>query len=369
MTPRLSSVCADSYVSLIDYLLARGLLDPSTIVATGFSLEDWSHRNRNLRLQLGNGDGYFIKLGIEPSQRLTLSHEAHAYEFIRQVVGERTASTLPRVHFFDADQSMLVLELYARDTIRTVYAKRPLRAPHFTGKLGSALGRIHRSLAGAGKFPEESETFCPLPLELWRPSITFIETCSAGQLEFLRTLQHNKELCNALESLRSVWLVNTESLPAFIHGDMRLDNCCLAGGKRSIRIVDWELSGRGDQAWDVGAIFADMLSGWLMSIPICPAADSGRYTHLAQPPLDMMKRAAHAFWSAYADAYGLPIAERPDALEVAMRYAAARLVQLSFEHLRGAREISLYTIGHLQMSANLLARPIDGGAVLLGLVT
>jgi aminoglycoside phosphotransferase (APT) family kinase protein len=336
---------------------------------TGFSVEDWSHRNRNLRLQLGNGDGYFIKLGVEPSQRLTLSHEARAYEFIRQVVGERTASVLPRLYFFNTDQSILVLELYARDTIRTIYAKRPARARHLTGKLGSALGRIHRALAGAGRFPAEFETFCPLPLELWRPSITFIETCSAGQLEFLRMLQRDDELCHALESLRSVWLANTEALPAFIHGDMRLDNCCLAGGKRSIRIVDWELAGRGDQAWDVGAVFADMLSGWLMSMPICSAADPSRYTHLAQPSLDMMKSAAHAFWSAYADARGVPVAQRPGALEVAMRYAAARLVQLSFEQLRGASAVSLSTIGHLQMSANLLARPIDGGAVLFGLVT
>jgi hypothetical protein len=362
-------VCADSYVSLIDYLLVHGLLDPSAIVVTGFSVEDWSHRNRNLRLQLGNGAGYFIKLGVEPSQRLTLSHEARAYEFMRQMVGQRTASALPRVHFFDADQSILVLELYARDTVRTVFATRPLRALRLTGKLGSALGRIHRSLARAGKFPEESETFCPLPLELGRPSITFIETCSAGHLEFLRMLQRNEELCNALESLRSAWLANTESLPAFIHGDMRLDNCCLASGQASIRIVDWELSGKGDQAWDVGTIFADMLSGWLISIPICSVADPGQYTHLAHPPLNMIKRAAQAFWSAYADARGLSVAERPGALEVAMRYAAARLVQLSFEHLRGARDVSSYTISHLQVSANLLARPIDGGAVLLGLVS
>lgn len=357
----------DSYEAIIEYLLGCGLLHPSAIVCTGFSVVDVSRRNRNLRLELSCGGGYFIKVGVDHQKRRTLAQESRTYGFLKAVLGKPAASSLARVHLFDPGSSILVLELLASETLGAVYLRRPRLVPSLIRKLGKRLGELHRDLVESRRVPEGCEQFCPVPFELWRPSNTFVETCSGANLEFLKILQRSEGLCRALESLSSGWRHIVDSMPVLIHGDIRLDNCCLAADRKSLRIVDWELAGKGDPAWDVGAVFADLLSGWVMSIPLPTGADPAQYLRFAGTPFEALKRAALDFWTGYQEGRGLSAVEISGALRTCILYAAARLIQLAFEHLQGAQHVTMYAISHLQVSDNLLARPIDGAALLLGL--
>jgi aminoglycoside phosphotransferase (APT) family kinase protein len=151
-----------------------------------------------------------------------------------------------------------------------------------------------------------------------------------------------------------------------IHGDLRLDNCCTSAGTKQIHIVDWELTGFGDPLWDVGTVFAELASAWIMSAPIptgCEPADG--ITH-ARIPVDSLRFAGREFWHAYLSTSDLK-GDRTQALRDAIRYAAARLLQLTYEHLQGCADLTLHGIGHAQLSENLIQRPIDGAAQILGI--
>jgi aminoglycoside phosphotransferase (APT) family kinase protein len=354
--------------AIVGDLIGLGLVDVSAIVSNGISFIDASRRNCNLRLEYNNGGGgYFIKIGTDPSKRLALAHEARTYQLLRGVLSASCAASLPQVHAFDPERSMLVLQMLDSRTAGTIYTSRPRSAPRFIGMLGRALGGIHRELEMNGAIPEGSEPFCPVPFELWRPSNTFLETCSGANLEFLKIIQRSARLCRSLRALVSHWHRIVESKPQTIHGDVRLDNCCMVADRNSIRIVDWELAGKGDPNWDVGAVFADLLSGWLMSIPPSAGPDPAQHAHLAKTPRDLVKAAARAFWIAYVEGRGWTPAASMEALHACTRYAAARLIQLAFEHLQSGSGVTPYAIGHLQLCDNLLDRPVDGAALLLGL--
>jgi Phosphotransferase enzyme family len=356
------------YAEIVDALIALELMDASTIVGNGISFIDASRRNHNLLLEFSRGGGYFIKIGTDAERRLTLAHEALMYKLLRSLLSGACTSSLPKVYAFDPERSMLVLEMLNSKTAGTIYGLRSQSAPRIIGMLGKALGGIHRELGINRAIPESAWSFRPVPFELKRPSNTFLETCSGANLEFLKILQQSERLCSSLKELESHWHRTVESSPQIIHGDVRLDNCCLPASRKSIRIVDWELAGRGDPDWDVGAVLADLLSGWLMSIPPSATPDSVQYAHLSKIPLELVRSAAQSFWSAYIRARVWTPSASLEALQTCTRYAAARLIQLAFEHLQGSSVVTSYAIGHLQVSDNLLDRPVGGAALLLGLV-
>jgi hypothetical protein len=357
------------YAAIVNDLMSLGLLDMSTIVGIGISFVPASRRNHNVRMEYNNGaGGYFIKIATDAAKRLTLANEARTYKLLRDALSPIYTASLPKFHAFHSTRSMLVLQMLDSRTAGTIYISQPRSAPRFAKMLGKALGTIHRELGVRPAIALGAESFCPMPFELWRPSNTFLEICSAANLEFLKILQRSDRLCGSLRSLEYHWRGSIESRPQTIHGDVKLDNCCLTADRDSIRIVDWELAGKGDPDWDVGAVFADLLSGWLMSIPPSASCNPAQHAHLAKIPRDLVRAAARAFWTAYVTARRWTPLASMEALHACTRYAAARLIQLAFEHLQTSSDVTPYAIGHLQVSDNLLYRPADGAALLLGLV-
>ena len=89
-----------------------------------------------------------------------------------------------------------------------------------------------------------------------------------------------------------------------IHGDVRWGNCLALRGASSrwtrLQLIDWELCGAGDPAFDVGAFLGEYLGAWLRSIPIANPRDAGRLRAHARLPLRRMRPALGAFWDAYA---------------------------------------------------------------------
>jgi aminoglycoside phosphotransferase (APT) family kinase protein len=159
---------------------------------------------------------------------------------------------------------------------------------------------------------------------------------------------------------------------ALIHGDVRWDNCVVfpaphARRKTRLKLVDWELAGRGDPCWDVGSVFCDYLWCWLESIPDAGAEPSERLLDQAGYPLEAMHPAISAFWTGYTGTMGLSPPEANTQAFRATKYAAARLVQLSYEHLQRRPQITTTAIAAVQLSLNILSRPLEARAVLLGL--
>jgi thiamine kinase-like enzyme len=110
-------------------------------------------------------------------------------------------------------------------------------------------------------------------------------------------LQKDPRIAAALDSLRTEWSPET-----LIHNDMKGDNILVtadAGEGTLVCIVDWELIQVGDPAWDVGAVFRDMLDYWLLSVPLSGDLRPEQMLERAQLPLSRLHPAARAFWHGY----------------------------------------------------------------------
>jgi hypothetical protein len=352
----------NSYRDIVEFLLARKLVSRPALIRHGFRIEDVSRRNYNMRLEIAPDRGYFIKIGADADRSRTLEREAQTYRFLRSRAPG--ATLLPRLRLFDREASVVVLELLGRENLKDLCMRRRSFGTGRMRALGRSVGRLHRQLSMAG--PRRWGVFHPLPFHLTMPPKWFVETCSPASVELLRMVQGSPTLNYELAKMAECWNERVREEPHLVHGDLRLENCCIARRSKQIRIVDWELAGFGDPLWDAGAVLADLASSWLMSVPIPTGSEPADGIADAAIPIDMLRSAGREFWNAYAAARGLKD-ERAQALLDATRYAAARLLQLAYEHLQGYAELTLHGVGHAQLSENLIRRPIDGAAQVLGI--
>ena len=130
-------------------------------------------------------------------------------------------------------------------------------------------------------------------------------------------------------------------------------------------LADWELAGPGDPCLDIGAFFAEYLASWINSIPIIDSRDPGRMYRHAQRPLDRMQPAIRGFWTAYRVTSGPHAQDR--ALSRAVHFAAARLLQAAVEESDADAELRAHTVCAVQLAVNMIQRPGDAAARLLGL--
>ena len=122
---------------VVGYLLERGWLAPAAIVDGGVAVRDASSRNRNFRVECGDGPGYLLKQGLGADGVLTVAREARVYEDLA-VTAPGFAAHLPRYYGYDRDRGVLALELIANgEDLRACHA----RMGEFPAGLGGQLGR------------------------------------------------------------------------------------------------------------------------------------------------------------------------------------------------------------------------------------
>jgi hypothetical protein len=114
-------------------------------------------------------------------------------------------------------------------------------------------------------------------------------------------------------------------------------------------------------------VFADYLACWLLSMPITGEAPPDRFMERARYPLQRMQPAIRAFWQSYAGQMGLDTTTASEWLTRALRYGAARLVQTAFEQMETSMRPAGNTVCLLQLSVNVMRRPNDASAGLLGI--
>ena len=154
-----------------------------------------------------------------------------------------------------------------------------------------------------------------------------------------------------------------------MHGDLRWENCLALpapGARRRTRVllVDWELAGRADPAFDVGSVLAEYLRVWVGSVPIVEAGRPRPARRLrARHPL-----AAHA---AGHPRVLVVVPPRPARSRrrcgASIELAAVRLLQTAIERAQGLSAPSAHVVTLVQLADNMLRRPEDAALGLLGL--
>jgi len=343
------------------YLLDRRLLSPRAVVHGGLRVTDTSRLNRVFVVTTEDGPCFVLK-AADGADGAGVAREAAVLERLAAVDG--LARWLPRLVVHDHAGGLIVFESarHARDLTRH----------HARGRFSCALardaGRALALLHALGPAVLDVEPTDPRPaLRLHEPDLESIRGMSPAAIELTRIIQGSHELCAALDELAATWRYD-----AVIHGDIRWDNLVAVRRDASTRwtrlqLIDWELCGPGDPAFDIGAYLGEYLRAWLQSIPITDPEDPARLLAHAGLPLRRMRPVLRAFWSAYADHARATAPELSRRLRRASRFAGLRLLTAALEEAQGHDELRARVAYLVPLSRNVLRRPEEASAYLLGL--
>ncbi|HEX3393775.1 MAG TPA: phosphotransferase [Acidimicrobiales bacterium] len=352
---------------IVPYLIEQGLVSARSVVAGDVVLTTVSRRNRSCKVTCAEGPSYFVKQGVDDERRATVAREAAVHRHLER--DPTMAGYLPEVYLVDDDSSVFVSELCgAGEDVREGQVRSSrfsLLQPRSLGQALARLGDVRataelRTVLGAGP------AWSPWVLSLHRPRPELLRQSSAAGIDLVRMIQGFPVLTDHFDLLREEW---TASSP--VHGDLKAENCipvAKPGSTRRTRlkIVDWECATMGDPAWDVGSAFADYLAFWVRSIPVAARASPGQFLDVARHPLARMQGPMGIFWSSYAATARIAPPAAEALLLRSVRHAAARLVQSAFEQLQAAPALTAHAVCMVQLALNMLERPAQAGAHLLG---
>jgi aminoglycoside phosphotransferase (APT) family kinase protein len=350
---------------VVDFLLEHGLVSPERVVAGDLSVRDVSRRNRNYKVVSRDGPSYLVKQGFGAEGRTTVAHEAHVY----QLLAEETRTLgrfVPAYYGYEPEHALLVIELVSGARTLLEHQSNGRFSVTLARSLGRALGTLHRESAGAS--PGNGALPAGPPFALWihRPTVSMLRDVSEANVALIRSLQGAPGLEDLLEELRMDWR------PACItHNDYKADNCVVVRGRdgrgTGVRLVDWEIGGPGDPAWDAGSVLGDYLSAWLSSIPITGTDPPERFAEIARFPLSRMRPALGAFWESYSKHAALDATASDRLLVRAARFSAARLIQSAFEQTQHTSVLTGTTLCLVQVAVNVLRRPHEAAVRLMGI--
>ncbi|UQN08021.1 phosphotransferase family protein [Deinococcus sp. QL22] len=359
--------------TVIPYLLRCGLIQHAAIVDGDVMVVNASRRNRNFQVISRYGPSFFLKQGLRQDDIVSPSREAQVYRAFENLSNfEALHAHLPRMHAFDPDEDLLIVELLAHTENLREYHRRTGR---FSTSLAASLGDVLGILHGSSDRSLQSLTGLvapePAAFYLYRPGLALLRDFSHACIDLIQMIQHSPEVCRFLDEVRQDWRAE-----APIHHDVRWDNILVAAGssqkgarsgKRQITLVDWESSGLGDPCWDVGTVFGDYLSFWLSSVPVAGNGPPDRYLSLARYPLEKIQPAIRAFWHAYIRRLKLTPEKAEEWLVRSSKYAALKLIQTGLEQVQRASQWTLTSVCHLQLGMNVSQRPREGSVALMGL--
>jgi thiamine kinase-like enzyme len=318
--------------ALLELLRATGLVRDHQAVATSGGTRNANHVVENAGARL------FVKTANpdSPESAATLANEA---AFYAAAAAGPLAAHLPRLVAWVPAHAVLCLEHVARP------AARLLESPAALSALADVLAVLHRAPR-----PRGLARRLPAGLSFDRLGPDLFARVSAANVELLAALHQSHRAVRALAGARRRWRV-----AACIHGDLKLAH--VLGAPDRLVLVDWELAGPGDPAWDVAAVLHEPLREWAESATR-DAQDEPQPTRA----LDELARHVPAFWRRYREAAapGGDFAARVRVL------VGARLVQSAVEANTLRHRPSYASALVLQVGLNVLERE-DALATLLGI--
>lgn len=350
---------------IVGYLLAQGLLTPAELVDGDLQVRVTVRRNLGFQVR-GGAAAYLVKQAGGPDRTGGLANEAAIYRWLATTDGRGVQRFLPRLYLYNSADALLVLELLPDAMSFSTSMGRGRFSTKLAADVGRALARLHTLPIGAaaGDGPQA----CPPPwvLMLHHPDLDLYRQASAANLQLMRVVRQFPDFGRRLDDLWAGWQPTR-----FIHYDLKWDNLLVVrGGARQLRlkIVDWEMAGLGDACWDAGAMLGAYLHCWVDSIPEGGAGSPDALLALTSHPLERMQPAIRAFWQTYTTTLGLDAATAAVWQDRAVRYAAARLVQTALEGNQAQPWLTNSALLLLQLAANILERPDEAAAYLLGLL-
>jgi Phosphotransferase enzyme family len=191
----------------------------------------------------------------------------------------------------------------------------PITSAGVALQLGRAMAQWHRETKAIPMAPSLAAGILHLPASL----DTALNGRSASAQAFMQMIASDHELAEALHEGASIY-----RNACLIHGDIRPDNwlVCRRTTQSTLKVIDWEMSGRGDPAWDVGSACAECILQVIRS-GVVLSRDDGGWPGVVQTTL-------REFLESYVNTGGALTDAREEWDRVVL-YAGSRLLHVACE--------------------------------------
>lgn len=338
---------------MVRLLIDRGLVDVREVLDGELRVHDGSRRNRSAIVTRPDGSGFAVKesAAYEFGQYLALQDVPALRAFVPPLLSEGAEPLIVSVEPGSVDLHQHHLDGGPIDVA-------------LGGAIGRALGTLHREAPDSMRHEDDA---APDIFDIELPDLGSLRDYTGGVLEVVRLLQQHRTLGANVRAAERTWLPET-----VIHGDVKWPNLVVVpgphGGLRGIRLIDWEDSGAGDPAWDVGSAIAGYLSCWIVSLPTLDGGDPvGDAVRSAAVPLDALRPSIVTTWHEYTTSAELMGGGRRSFLDRVVVMCAIRLLKSAFEESAMRTAMSVSAARHLQLAANILDGPEDAARRLLAL--
>ena len=182
-----------------------------------------------------------------------------------------------------------------------------------TGRLGALMAGWHRVTQDLALWPSPAVGILHMPDALGEAAA---DRATATR-QLMETIVEDEALSAVLRLTRQRWRDR-----CLVHGDLRRDNWFASddGSSVEVKVVDWELAGSGDPAWDLGSVVAEFVLD-----------DVRREQNVFSPMHKNEDAPLREFFGSYVDSGGLLRPKLRSEREHVIMCAVARLLHVACE--------------------------------------
>jgi len=329
----------------VDVLLACGWLRLDELDDPRLRIELASSSHSLSRITTPDGRRVVIKHVPEQAaqRQRSLSSEMFVYRLTRWMPAIARAAPVPV--FIDESRQLVVMEALATGS-RWPEPPAPLAlaTPEAAAELGTLLAGVHAATADMAVWPSPCAGVLGLPRSL--------DAACSGRPDATATLMRAIATDSHLGPLLDAG-AGAYAMRCLVHGDLRRVNWGRSDGPASgtLKLLDWELAGSGDPAWDVASLLAEILLD-----PIHAQA----WPHTGTPLPPALAPVCGALLRAYFG-HGLLDPNVDDTWRKLALYSAARLLHVACECADHGSALHEWPVAGMVGAATAIAR--ETGAV------
>jgi aminoglycoside phosphotransferase (APT) family kinase protein len=325
--------------SPIDVLVACGWLKASDKRDAALRMDAASSSHALFRVTAPDGRAAVVKqLTEKAAQRgRNLAREMFVYRLARWMPA--IATLVPRPIVIDERRGLLVVESLASGPAWPDPSDVASVAS-VCHQLGKAMAAWHSSTNGLGAWPSLGAGVLGLPDSLDEARHDRPPSTQA----LMDSIAADEVLAGALREAGSAY-----SHRCLVHGDLRRENWILdrRNGSPSLKVFDWELSGTGDPAWDIGSFVAEAVLEQIREHRLARARSS------VWPPA--IEGPMKAFLRAYSSNNGLLDGRESKSWEMVTLCTVGRMLHVACECADCAADANCWPISDIVNSASALA--------------
>lgn len=284
----------------------------------------------------------------------------------------------PEILHFDSGNSILIFNYLSNYTdLEIFYKKRHDFSVEIALVIGTAIATIHRETFNSQQyqnfFSQCSESCRGKQSLKSLSSLEHIGPEVFGSfpiegLKFIALYQRHDSLGQAIAELENAYMSC-----CLTHNDLKLCNILLHNdweeqtSSKIVQLIDWECSGWGDPAHDLGTLIASYLKLWLNSLVVSKVLKIEESLRLATIPLEILQPSIAHLIQAYLKTFPTVVEHRPDFLRQVVQFSGVALIGEILSSIKYQKTFGNTGVCMLQVAKSLVCRPEASLPTILGM--